>query len=87
MPDVIEKVVENEEASLVPHDTVFDELKAIAKESQVENRDLAFALAIYLLGFSSYTGFRTLLGEDTQRRLRQNDIISAYVRQLFQLED
>ncbi|HAL87571.1 MAG TPA: Eco47II family restriction endonuclease, partial [Clostridiales bacterium] len=38
-------------------DTVMEELTAIANESDLENWDLAIAMAIYMLGFSTYTGF------------------------------
>lgn len=86
LPEVIQKVVETEGANLVPHDTVFDELKAIADESHVESKELALAIAIYMLGFSSYSGFRSMLGSETLRKLQFNDRISEYVKQLLQLE-
>lgn len=86
LPSVIQKVVETEGANLVPHDTVFDELKAIADESNIESKDLALAIAIYMLGFSSYNGFRSMLGSETLRTLQFNDRISEYVKQLLQLE-
>lgn len=86
LPSVIQKVVETEGANLVPHDTVFDELKAIADESNIESKDLALAIAIYMLGFSSYNGFRSMLGPETLRTLQFNDRISEYVKQLLQLE-
>lgn len=86
LPEVIQKVVETEGANLVPHDTVFDELKAIAEESHIESKELALAIAIYMLGFSSYSGFRSMLGPEMLRTLQFNDRISEYVKQLFQLE-
>lgn len=58
LPGVIQSIVESEGDRLVPHDTVFDELQQRAKASQIEDKDLAFAIAIYLLGFSSYSGFK-----------------------------
>lgn len=58
LPGVIQSIVESEGDRLVPHDTVFDELQQRAKESRIEDKDLAFAIAIYLLGFSSYSGFK-----------------------------
>ncbi len=86
LPGVIQKVVETEGANLIPHDTVFDELKAIANESQIDSKEIAFSIAIYMLGFSSYTGFRSMLGPATLRTLRYNDRISEYVKQLLLLE-
>lgn len=52
LPSVIEEVIHEEGENLIPHDTVYDELKKIGgKDNEY------FALAIYLLAFSSYTGF------------------------------
>lgn len=64
LPEVIQKVVETEGENLVPHDTVIDELREIAKESSIEGTDLTFAMAIYILGFSSYAGFNSMLTQE-----------------------
>ncbi len=56
-PEVIKQAVDKSEVSLVPHDTVIDELKAIAKKQKLRSNDLAAAMAVYMLGFSSYNGF------------------------------
>lgn len=53
LPDVIKSVVENEGKELVPHDTVYEQLLDIAENKD----DLSMAMAIYMLGFSSYKGF------------------------------
>lgn len=58
LPETIQKVVDAEGEHLVPHDVVCDQLSAMAKESGISNQDLAIAMAIYLLGFGSYTGFQ-----------------------------
>ncbi|GHV47840.1 Eco47II family restriction endonuclease [Clostridia bacterium] len=52
LPSVIERVVETSGAADVPNDTVIDELKRIA-----DGKDGSFALALYMLGFGSYSGF------------------------------
>ena len=52
LPGVIEKAVANSEASVIPKDSVIDELNDIAR-----SKDGPFALALYMLGFKSYTGF------------------------------
>lgn len=52
LPDVIEEVVKSSASNTVPHDTVIDELKAISDEKQIP-----FAMAVYMLGFGSYNGF------------------------------
>lgn len=56
LPEVIQKTVKNFGTS-VPHDTVVEELQAIAQEQKLESDDLAVAMAVYMLGFSSYNGF------------------------------
>ena len=57
LPEVIEKAVNELGSSLVPHDTVIEELRSIAKDQNVESEDLAIAMAVYMLGFGSYSGF------------------------------
>ena len=42
---------------IVPHDTVIDELKALAKKQDIDDENLAVAMAVYMLGFGSYRGF------------------------------
>lgn len=57
LPETIKNVVENAAQALVPHDTVMDELKAIAQKQNVATDDLAVAMAVYMLGFGTYKGF------------------------------
>lgn len=57
LPDIIKKAVDELSGSIVPHDTVIDELKGLAKEQNIESEDLAIAMAAYMLGFGSYKGF------------------------------
>ena len=57
LPSVIENVVKNESELKVPHDTVVEELRSIAEKTGVTDDDLAMAIAVYMLGFSGYTGF------------------------------
>ena len=54
LPKVIEKVVnEGGEDVKVPHDSVMSELRRIAHEMDTDDENLAMALAVYLLGFST----------------------------------
>ena len=63
LPKVIEKVVnEGGEDVKVPHDSVMSELRRIAKEMNTDDENLAMALAVYLLGFSTYNGFSKVTG-------------------------
>jgi hypothetical protein len=58
LPRVIEKVVaEGGEDVKVPHDTVLQELRTIANQVGETDENLAMAIAVYLLGFSTYQGF------------------------------
>ena len=57
LPEVIKAVVDEAGEQLVPHDTVFEQLNAVAGQRGIEKKDAAIAMAIYLLGFGSYNGF------------------------------
>lgn len=64
LPSVIENVVnEGGDEVKIPHDTVINELKAVADRLEKSNENLA--MAIYLLGFSSYLGFSDVAGDVT----------------------
>lgn len=53
LPDVIERAVGGTAAGIIPKDTVIDELDNVAKM-----KENSFAMALFMLGFSSYNGFR-----------------------------
>ena len=57
LPSVIEKAVKELKVTIVPHDTVIDELRELAAKQDIESEDLAIAMAAYMLGFGSYKGF------------------------------
>ena len=40
-----------------PNDTVIDELREIATMYSDHTKELAMAMAVYMLGFSTYMGF------------------------------
>lgn len=66
LPSVIENVVnEGGDEVKIPHDTVLSELKAVADRLGESNENLAMAMAIYLLGFSTYSGFSNVAGNVT----------------------
>lgn len=58
LPDVIKKVVLDGGNELAPEDTVMNELYEMAKKYEFADRDMSMAMAVYLLGFSSYNGFK-----------------------------
>lgn len=57
LPSVIADVVNKEGNSLVPHDTAMEELVKAAQDNGYSD-DLSIAMAIYMLGFSTYKGFK-----------------------------
>ena len=57
LPTVIEKAVKDFEGTIVPHDTVIDELRKMAVKQNIESEDMAIAMAAYMLGFGTYSGF------------------------------
>lgn len=57
LPKIIEQVVSTSDDVIIPHDSVLTELKKIAKQTGETDENLAMAMAIYLLGFSTYNGF------------------------------
>ena len=67
LPEIISEVVGEAGSGVqVPNDTVFSELSRIARKTGEIDTNLAMAMAIYLLGFSSYIGFADVLpGNDS----------------------
>lgn len=57
LPFIIKQSVDELENTIVPNDTVIDELKAMASKYSIESEDLAIAMAVYMLGFQNYNGF------------------------------
>ena len=57
LPKVIQEVVASSGNTLVPCDTVMEELQRLANQYQLADSDLSMAMAIYMLGFSTYKGF------------------------------
>ncbi len=57
LPEVIQKSVDELSGTIVPHDTVIEELRVIADKQNIKSCDLATAIAVYMLGFGTYVGF------------------------------
>lgn len=57
LPETIEKALQEMEGSVIPEDTVMNELKEMADRQEGSSRELSMAMAIYMLGFQSYYGF------------------------------
>lgn len=79
LPKVIEKVVaEGGDDVKVPRDSVYAELKRVADQTGESDEDLAMAMAIYLLGFSTYSGFANALGSVIDRDEDNNRLKRIY---------
>lgn len=64
LPEIVAEVINEKGGSLtVPTDTVYEELKKEADDFEDLSGDQAMIMAMYLLGFSSYNGFRELAAE------------------------
>lgn len=57
LPETISSVVNAEDGVSVPHDTVIQELRNVAMLHAEKTEELAMAMAVYMLGFSTYMGF------------------------------
>lgn len=69
LPETITKVIEKDGMSMVPYDTVYDELKAIAASVPLDDPELSMVVAFYMLGFNSYSGFSSLMGQCDENML------------------
>lgn len=63
LPGVINSVVHEGDGVEVPSDTVVQELKNVANLYAGYPEDLAMAMAVYMLGFSTYKGFEKRIGQ------------------------
>lgn len=61
LPEVIEKVVNGGDGIHVPEDTVLDELGNIAAKIGEGSETVSIAMAVYMLGFNTYNGFKDYL--------------------------
>lgn len=57
IPIVIAEVVDSMDEFGMPNDTAYEELRAKAEKLHIQDEDLSFAMAVYMLGFSEYNGF------------------------------
>lgn len=64
LPRVIEDVVNSSPDVRVPEDTVLNELQNIAHQIGDDSEELPMAMAVYMLGFSTYKGFEQYLGDE-----------------------
>lgn len=80
LPEVIQKVVSESKTVRAPKDRVADELRAIAESTKIEPNELAMAMAIYMLGFSTYNGFNEIIDGEPESKIL--DRLYAYAEKL-----
>lgn len=54
----MKKSADDLSGTIVPYDTVIDELRVIAEKHNIESKYLAKAMAVYMLGFESHIGLK-----------------------------
>ena len=86
LPEVIEQVVNEDAGVKVPEDTVLEELKIIAFQLGQESKDMTMAMAVYMLGFSSYYGFKDCLTDEKVSNENGIERLYAYAKRRFQNE-
>lgn len=57
LPKVIEDVVKEFDESIIPHDTVMEELTDMIKNKEITSKEAGILMSIYMLGFKTYSGF------------------------------
>ena len=62
LPQIVKKAVKGMK-STVPHDIVVDELEKMAGKAKIKDKEMSFAMAVYMLGFGSYIGFSDKIQE------------------------
>lgn len=67
LPEIIENVVKRGEGINVPQDTVLDELRNVAAKIGEQAESFSVAMAVYLLGFNTYYGFKNCLNEENEK--------------------
>ena len=63
LPETIKDVVDNNHELHTPNDVAIDELRNVALNTVGTVDDFSMAIAVYLLGFSTYNGFDKLAGK------------------------
>ena len=62
LPEIISEVIASNKKILVPKDTAYQELLLMADKYCGNHDEKSIAVALYMLGFSSYNGFTTVEG-------------------------
>lgn len=82
LPEIIEAVVKKSGEVKVPRDTVARELQNIAALTEEGSENLSMAIAVYMLGFSTYYGFETLLNQKEEAEESLLKTIYTYAKEM-----
>ena len=78
LPGVIHGVVNEEGAVEVPEDTVVQELRKVAELYSEQSGEMAMAMAVYMLGFSTYLGF------DNQHNEKLSGNVDTMLKRMYE---
>ena len=79
LPKTVQHIIETSDEILREEDTAYTELAALSKLIGTDDKNLSFALAIYMLGFNTYNGFDSL----KPSRIKDSDNLSEYAEKLL----
>ncbi len=82
LPEIIQKVVNNGEGIKVPKDTVLCELIDLAEKMGEDSQTLAMAMAVYMLGFKTYYGFKDRFEEIGMSNDKLEKTVYNYVNKM-----
>lgn len=85
LPSVIEQVVSCDKGVKVPNDTVVKELKNIAQYIGTDKDSMA--MAVYMLGFNSYPGFKDFIKETDENEENMLKRLYGYAKKTELSED
>lgn len=78
LPGIINSVVNEENSVPVPHDTVIQELRKVATLYSSHVDDLAMSMAVYMLGFNTYMGFESKMGQPSSGQIDHDMLKGIY---------
>ena len=86
LPETIKKVVDNDQELNTPNDVVVEELRNVAMKTVGNVDDFSMAVAVYLLGFSSYNGFSNLAGMSDSKEIDLLKRVYLYAKGIYEGE-
>lgn len=82
LPETIQEVVQSGDGIKIPKDTVLCELMDLAEKLGEDSQTLAMAMAVYMLGFRTYNGFKDRIEEAGTRNKELEEILYKYIKKM-----